>query len=167
MECLPAYAHTTDQPDRRLLSPRPTARNLAWIGLELLTVACVGESQVSSTPTPAPPEDVVAAVSCATGRDVVSVTYNGNKVNCDYLIGFVPSRDDFERVGKSDDICTGSTTIGGDMRFEEWIPRSQDPEKPTLLTVKLRDGTIVHIRCGVDQNGNWFESVEPISPENQ
>lgn len=166
MEILPTYTPTIEGPARRVM-PRLMGKNLAFVTLKLLTAACVGESQVSPTPTPAPAEDVVAAVSCATGREVVSVTYNGDTVNCDDLVGFVPSRADFERVGKSDDVCTGTTTVGGDMRFEKWLPRSQDPEKPTLLTVELRDGTIVHIRCGVDQNGNWFESIEPISPENQ
>lgn len=137
------------------------------LAISMLAAACGGNAASAPTPTPEPAQRVVAAVSCATGREVVSVTYNGDTVDCDDLVDFVPSRADFERVGKSDDVCTGTTTVGGDMRFEEWMPRSQDPNNPTLLTVELRDGTLVHIRCGVRPNGDWFQSVEPISPENQ
>ncbi|MBI4066203.1 hypothetical protein HY411_00655 [Candidatus Gottesmanbacteria bacterium] len=132
----------------------------------MLAAACGGNAASAPTPTPEPAQRVVAAVTCATSRDVVSVTYNGNGVNCDDLVDFVPSRADFERVSQSGDVCSGRTTVGGSS-FEEWMPRGIYPNPPTKLEVRLRDGTVVKITCYEDANGNWLQSVEPISPEHQ
>ncbi len=136
------------------------------IAISMLAAACGGNAASAPTPTPEPAQRVVAAVTCATGRDVESITYKGNGVNCDDLVGFVPSRADFKRVGGSGDVCSGRTTVG-ESSFQEWMPRDTYPNPPTTLEVKLTDGTIVIITCSEDAHGNWYQSIEPISPEHQ
>ena len=162
MERLPTSL--ISHPDRLLFRPskRRVGRNLGFVVLELLAAACGGNA--ASSPTPEPAERVIAAVPCATGPDVLSVTYNGETVDCDDLIGFVPTRDDFERVGKSEDICTGTITAGG-TRFKDWVPRSSDPSAPNTMIVELRDGTLVTLECGVSEYGTWYERITTQSPQ--